>query len=202
MMSHSQLLMSNQCWVLYPLHPSFLLHPGPAGLLTGLHKWIPQHCTFPVNDRTNKRHERHPFLGKVFALPLPSLALSFSPQDMPVICGTPNYDCLSKANPTAQICGDSCLKLSYCFKPGTSLSETSDLLTTAVTLMSISFPHSNPYAKIYACSANNMLKKKERKLAQCWSLQTWVVFQKSTVFVAEFSVRYSKVKVQRNETVP
>lgn len=116
MMSHSQLLISNQCWVLYPLHPSFLSHPGRAGLLTDPHKWIPQHCTFPVNNKTRgekkKRKQKEnkkrkaSFSGQSLCT-APPLRLLFSPRHASHLWHARLWF-PSKADPSAQIFVNGC----------------------------------------------------------------------------------------------
>lgn len=101
MMSHSQLLISNQCrCVLYPLCPSFLSHPGRAGLLTGSHKWMnewmneyPNTVLFQLMTKQEKKRKAS---SSGPSLCVGHNSCSLSPQDMPVVCGMPKQDSFPK----------------------------------------------------------------------------------------------------------
>lgn len=68
MTSHSQLLISNQCRVLNPPPSFFSLAPWASWSVD----WFAQMTTATLRFSVRgKRLAKHPFLGQVFALPLP-----------------------------------------------------------------------------------------------------------------------------------
>lgn len=104
MMSHSQLLISNQCWVPDPLHPSFF--PSLPPWASWIVDWFTQMNTptlyfSSLMTKNKKKNVRHPFLGQVFASPQPP-SLCFSSCHASRLWHA-KLRVPSKADPTTQI---------------------------------------------------------------------------------------------------